>query len=70
MRKFWTIALIVGGFALQAVSYLKWAAPLGVPARAADSNPIVPFAAGFFALGVILVFVAALAYELIPDERN
>lgn len=70
MRIFWTTVLIVGGFVLQAVSYLKWAAPLGVPARAADSNPVVLFAAGFFALGVILVFVAALVYELIPGERN
>jgi hypothetical protein len=32
------------------------------------SNPRVPFAAGIFVLGVMLVFVAAVVYELLPES--
>ncbi len=69
MRGFWTILLIIAGFALQAVSYLYWAAPLGTPTSPVYSNPLVPFAAGFFVLGVMMVFISAVVYELIPGEK-
>ncbi len=69
MRKFWTLALVIGGVALQLVSYFYWAAPLGVPTSPAYSNPVVPFAALIFVLGVMMVFIAALVYELIPGEE-
>jgi len=69
MRAVWTLLLVVGGFALQAVSYFFLAAPLGTPVSPAYSDPRVPFAAALFVLGVMLVFVAALVYELLPDRR-
>jgi len=70
MRTAITLLLVLGGFALQAVSYFVLAAPLGIPTSEAFSNPRVPFAAGFFVLGVMLVFIAALVYELIPDRQE
>ncbi len=69
MRRFWTVSLVIAGFALQLVSYFYWAAPLGVPTSPAYSNPVVPFAALIFVLGVMLVFIAALVYELLPGEE-
>ena len=70
MRTFWALLLIVAGFGLQAISYFFLAAPLGIPMNEGYSNPRIPFAAGFFVLGVILVFVAALVYELLPENRE
>jgi len=69
MRQFWTVGLVIVGFALQILGYFYWAAPLGVPTGPEFSNPVVPFAALIFVLGVMLVFVAALVYELIPGEE-
>ncbi|MFQ5803691.1 MAG: hypothetical protein ACE5JQ_12410 [Candidatus Methylomirabilales bacterium] len=68
MRKAITLLMIGGGFALQAVSYFFLAAPLGIPVNETFSNPRVPFAAGLFVLGVMLVFVAAVVYELLPER--
>lgn len=70
MRTLLTLLLVVGGFALQAVSYFFLAAPLGTPTNEAFSNPRVPFAAGLFVLGVMLVFLAAVVYELLPERRR
>ena len=69
MRAFLTILMIVLGFALQAVSYFFLAAPLGIPTSPAFSEPRVPFAPLIFIVGVMLVFLAAVVYELIPDKR-
>lgn len=70
MRKTLTALLVVGGFLLQGVSYFYLAAPLGVPTSEAFSNPRVPFAAGLFVLGVMLVFFAAVVYELLPERGD
>ena len=70
MRTFWTLLLVIGGFTVQAVSYFVLAAPLGLPTNEAFANPRVPFAAGVFVIGVMMVFVAALVYELLPDQRD
>jgi ABC-type antimicrobial peptide transport system permease subunit len=69
MRAFLTILMIVLGFALQGVSYFFLAAPLGIPTSPAFSEPRVPFAPLIFILGVMLVFLAAVVYELIPSRR-
>ncbi len=69
MRVFLTLLMIVLGFALQAVSYLYLAAPLGNPTSPAYSDPRLPFAPLLFIVGVILVFLAAVVYELIPDKQ-
>ena len=69
MRAFLTILMIMLGFALQAVSYFFLATPLGIPTSPAYSDPRVPFAPLIFIIGVMLVFLAAVVYELIPDKQ-
>jgi hypothetical protein len=61
--------MIVLGFALQTVSYFFLAAPLGIPTSPAYSDPRLPFAPLIFIIGVMLVFLAAVVYELIPDKQ-
>ena len=68
-RKVLALGMVVAGFALQAVAYLFWATPIGKPTDVSFSNPRVPFAPVFFIVGVVLVFLAALVYELLPDRR-
>jgi hypothetical protein len=60
--------MVIGGFAFQAVSYFLLAAPLGTPTSPVFSNPRLPFAPGLFILGVMLVLLAAVVYELLPDK--
>jgi len=59
-----TWLLIVGGFALQAISYFFFGAPIGKPTGVQFSQPRVPFVGAFFILGVGMVFTAALVYEI------
>lgn len=70
MRTVLTLSMVVGGFVLQGVSYFFLAAPLGIPINETFSNPRLPFAAGLFVLGVMLVFLAAVVYELLPEKRQ
>lgn len=70
MRTIWVAVLVAGGFALQLVSYFFLAAPLGIPVDESFSNPRMPFAAALFVVGVIMVFTAALVYELLPEARE
>lgn len=62
------VALAVAGFALQALTYLFLATPIGKPTSVRFSNPRVPFAPALFILGVMLVFIAAVVYELLPER--
>lgn len=64
------LALVIAGFALQAITYLFLATPIGKPTSVRFSNPRVPFAPALFILGVMLVFIAALVYELLPERRD
>lgn len=64
------IIMVVVGFALQAISYLYLAAPIGIPTGPEFSDPRVPFAAFFFIIGVVIVFLAAVVYELMPDREE
>ena len=70
MRKTTTILMVALGFVLQAVSYFALAAPLGIPTDVSFSNPRVPFAPVIFILGVMLVFLSAVVYELMPEEKK
>ncbi len=63
------VAMAVGGFALQGVSYLFLATPLGKPTSVEFSEPRVEFAPMLFIVGVIVVFLAAVVYELLPDRE-
>ncbi|GMR09295.1 MAG: hypothetical protein BMS9Abin28_0113 [Anaerolineae bacterium] len=70
MRTTLVVLMIAAGFALQAVSYFLLAAPIGVPTSPVYSDPRLPFAPALFILGVMLVFLAAVVYELLPEERS
>lgn len=70
MRIGLTITTLLAGLALAAVSYFALAAPLGNPVNEASSNPRVPFAALLFVLGIVLVFLSAVVYELLPEEAT
>lgn len=70
MRSALMLLMVVGGFALQAVSYFALAAPLGRPVSPAFSDPRVPFAPALFIAGVMLVFLGAAVYELLPDREG
>ncbi len=70
MRWVVTLTMLVAGFALQAVSYFLLGARLGIPTSPAFSNPRMHFAALAFITGVVLVFVAAIVYELLPDREE
>ena len=70
MRTIFTIILVIVGFALQVVTYFFLAAPLGTPTSEVYSNPRLPFAAALFILGVGLVFLAAVVYELLPEKES
>jgi hypothetical protein len=67
-RRVLTWAMIVIGFALQAVAYLLLAAPLGRPTDVSFSEPRLPYAPLLFIIGVGLVFASAIVYELLPDR--
>jgi len=69
MRGFLTLLMIILGFGLQLVSYFYLAAPLGIPVSPVYSEPRLPYAPLIFVLGVMLVFLAAVVYELLPDRN-
>jgi hypothetical protein len=70
MRGAIAILMVIGGFALQAISYFGLTAPLGIPTSPVFSNPRVPFAPTLFIVGVMLVFLAAVVYELLPEKGD
>ncbi len=70
MRTTLAILMVITGFALQAVSYFLLAAPWGIPTSPAFSNPRLLFAPGLFILGVVIVFLAAVVYELLPERGS
>ncbi|MER3404466.1 MAG: hypothetical protein C4345_10860 [Chloroflexota bacterium] len=67
MRTPLAVGMVVLGFALQAISYFFLAAPWGTPTSPLYSNPRLPPAPAIFILGVVLVFLAAVVYELLPE---
>ena len=70
MRTAIAILMVLGGFALQAVSYFFLAAPLGMPTSPEYSNPRLPLSPLLFIIGVMLVFLAAVVYELLPEREQ
>ena len=70
MRKNLTFLIVVLGFILQGVSFFYLSAPLGTSTSEAYSNPVMPFAPLVFIVGVGLVFLAAVVYELLPDKNG
>jgi hypothetical protein len=70
MRVAVALLVAVSGVALAVVSYFLLAAPLGSPVSERFSNPRLQFAPSLFIAGVMLVFVSAVVYELLPDRRK
>ncbi len=56
------VALVLIGFFLSA--------PIGPTTSPVYSNPRMVFAPGLFVIGLILIFVSAVVYELTPDRRS
>jgi hypothetical protein len=70
MRGFITGLMLLTGIVLATASYFFLAAPLGPPVGPATSNPRLLFAPGLFILGIMLGFLSAVAYELIPERSG
>ncbi|MEE9600332.1 MAG: hypothetical protein V3W22_01325 [Thermoplasmata archaeon] len=71
MRGSLTLMMAAGGFVLMAVSFFLFAAPWGFPPIGVQfSDPRVPFAPTFFILGVVIIFLAPVLYEIWPEKRN
>ncbi len=70
MRGVIALAVLLVGVVLAAVSYFLLAAPLGAPVSPVTSDPRLPFAPGLFILGIMLVFLSAVVYELLPEEHG
>lgn len=70
MRRIIVVTWLVAGFFLQAGAYFGLAARIGIPQSPAFSNPRVPFAGLVFIAGVMMVFLAVVIYELLPDREG
>lgn len=68
-RNIVSAVIVVAGLTLAFVAYFVLAAPWGFPPDSvAHSNPRVPFAPTIFIVGVMLVLIAAIVYELWPGN--
>ncbi len=70
MRRIIVFTWLATGFFLQAAVYFRIAARIGIPQSPAYSNPRIPFAPVLFIVGVVMVFLAAVIYELLPDRDD
>lgn len=68
-RTLWTASLIIGGVVLMVVSYFFLTAPWGSD-EVANSNPRMQWAPLLFVVGVIMAFMSAVVYELLPEKRR
>jgi hypothetical protein len=65
------VGLAIIGFILQIVSFLFLAAPWGFPPSGPEhSEPVLQFSPMIFIAGVMLVFIAGILYEVIPDRKS
>jgi uncharacterized RDD family membrane protein YckC len=63
------ILLIIVGIALAALSFLFLTAPLGIPTSEEFSNPRLQFSPLLFIIGVMLIFIAPVVYELKSEKE-
>ncbi len=69
MRKMIAYLMIAAGFALMIAAYFFLAAPWGFPPSDVEfSDPRLPFAPGMFIIGFLVVFLAAVVYEILPEK--
>ena len=71
MRTAIAIIMVIVGLCLMFVTFFFLAAPLGFPPMGeVYADPRVPFAPVLFILGVMLVFLAGVVYELLPERAG
>lgn len=70
MRIVLTLLTFFGGLALAVVSYVLLAAPLGLPRHEGFSNPRLVYAPILFLIGVLMVFLSPVVYELLPERQK
>ena len=70
MRTIIALLVLLVGIALAVVSYFFLAAPLGRPTNTDFSNPRLLFAPAIFILGIMLIFLSAVVYELLPEKEG
>ena len=64
-------ALLVIGVLLMIITFFFLTAPWGFPPSSeVFSNPRLLFAPGLFIIGAVLVFLAAVVYEVLPVRRH
>ena len=69
MRKILTFGFIIVGVVLMVVSYFFLTAGWGTSGEE-FSNPSLQFSPLIFIIGVMLVFLSAVVYELVPDQQG
>lgn len=62
--------LAAAGLVLQGLSFFVFSSSLATPTSPDFSNPRVPFASLIFVVGVALVFLSFVVYELLPGEKD
>lgn len=70
MRGLVALLILVAGVALAVVSYFLLAAPLGPPIGPEYSTSRMLGAPAIFILGIMLVFLSAVVYELLPERAR
>jgi|APSaa5957512622_1039677.scaffolds.fasta_scaffold266165_2 hypothetical protein len=68
MRTTLAVIVLILGLGL-AVAGFFLAAPIGATVSPEVSNPRLLFAPGIFVIGVVLFFLSAIVYELVPDDK-
>lgn len=68
MRKYAFLLTLLAGVALTLAGFFL-SATIGPPTGPEYSNPKVQFAPAMFVLGVVLMFMSAVVYELVDGRR-
>lgn len=70
MRTVIALLMVAAGIGLALVSFLFLVAPIGPPTSPVYSNPRMVGGPIAFLAGVIVFFLAAVVYELIPERTG
>ncbi len=68
MRLKLTLTTVIIGLAL-AITGFVLAPPIGEPTSPVISNPVMPFAAGMWTIGIIVLFLSPVVYNLVKDKE-
>ena len=68
MRLTITLVTVLIGLAL-AITGFVLAPPIGETTSPVISNPVMPFAAGMWTIGIIVLFLSPVVYNLVKDKE-